>query len=83
MAISDFQIVMLPLLKLIGDRKEYAIRDVVEVLAIDFSLTEDEKSEFLPSGSSLTFNNRVAWPASYLKKYELLTRLKRGCILIT
>ena len=48
MAIPDFQTIMLPLLKLIGDKKEYAIRDVVEKLAVDFSLTEDEKVNSYP-----------------------------------
>jgi restriction endonuclease Mrr len=33
----------------------------VEELADEFSLTQEEHSELLPSGSQAVFNNRVGW----------------------
>ncbi|MFJ5446929.1 restriction endonuclease [Methylobacillus methanolivorans] len=83
MAIPDFQTLMLPVLKTASDQEQHAMKDIVEHLAIEFALTEDEKSELLPSGSAFTFNNRVAWAASYLKKALLISRPRRGYIEIT
>lgn len=83
MAIPDFQSVMLPLLKSVADSKEHLLRDLVEQLAAEFNLTTEEREALLPSGSALTFNNRVAWAATYLKKAGLLARPKRSCIVIT
>ena len=83
MAIPDFQTLMLPALKFVADKKQYVLKDVVESLALQFRLTDEERGELLPSGSAFTFNNRVAWAASYLKKALLISRPKRGCIEIT
>jgi restriction system protein len=57
--IPDYQTVMLPLLKLAADGKEYRLRAAIEQLADHFDLTEDERKELLPSGSQATFDNRV------------------------
>ena len=43
-----------------------------------FLLTDEEKSELLPSGTQAVFNNRVGWARSYLKQAGLLTSPKRG-----
>jgi len=83
MAIPDFQTLMLPVLKFVSDKRQHALREVIENLATEFKLTDEEKSELLPSGSAFTFNNRVAWAASYLKKAVLISRPKRGYIEIT
>ncbi|OAM52219.1 restriction endonuclease [Methylovorus sp. MM2] len=83
MAIPDFQTLMLPVLKFVADKKQYVLKDVVESLAFQFNLTDEDRSELLPSGSAFTFNNRVAWAASYLKKALLISRPRRGCIEIT
>ncbi|PKO46768.1 MAG: restriction endonuclease [Betaproteobacteria bacterium HGW-Betaproteobacteria-22] len=83
MAIPDFQTLMLPVLNHVSDKQPKALKDVVNSLSIQFALTEEEKNELLPSGSAFTFNNRVAWAASYLKKALLISRPKRGYIEIT
>ncbi|MCX7005443.1 MAG: winged helix-turn-helix domain-containing protein [bacterium] len=41
---------MLPLLRFAQDGQEHQLRDAIPVLADEFSLTADEKNEFLPSG---------------------------------
>jgi restriction system protein len=81
--IPDYQTLMLPLLKLVADGKEYEFKKLIDVLATQFNLTEEEKSEFLPSGQSLLFPNRVGWARTYLKKAGLLDAPRRGIITIT
>ena len=81
--IPNYQEVMLPLLKEIGDGREYFIRDIAEKLTIKFNLTEEEKKEKLPSGSQGIFLSRVGWAKTYLKKAGLLISPKKGTVLIT
>ena len=83
MSIPDYQSIMLPFLKFIGEQKEYAFREIVNALAIQFKLTEDEKKELLPSGKQYTFNNRVGWASTYLKKAGLIDAPRRGFFIIT
>ncbi len=83
MAIPDYQTVMFPLLELAADRKEHRFRDAIEELADHFNLTEDERTQLLPSGSQATFNNRVGWARTYMKKAGLLESPKRGYFRIT
>lgn len=44
--IPDYQTLMLPLLKLLSDGKEHKYRDVIEKLASEFKLSEEEKRIF-------------------------------------
>ncbi|KAA9041546.1 restriction endonuclease [Ginsengibacter hankyongi] len=81
--IPDYQTLMLPLLKLTADGKEYRVNDLIEILANKFNLTDEEKAELLPSGQSFLFNNRVGWARTYLKKSGLIDAPKRGTIIIT
>jgi restriction system protein len=83
MAIPDYQTVMLPLLNLAADGEEHRLRDAVEVLADHFDLREDERKELLPSGSQATFDNRVGWARTYMKKVGLLESPRRGYFRIT
>lgn len=81
--IPNYQSIMLPLLKLVGDKKEYRLDNVVDILANEFKLTETEKKEFLPSGQTVIFGSRVGWARTYLKKAGLLETPKRGSLCIT
>jgi restriction system protein len=83
MAIPDFQTLMLPTLKALGDSNEHLFKDVVEVLAVEFNLTQEELSEMLPSRRARTFYNRVAWAKFYLKKAGLVAQTKRSYLSIT
>lgn len=83
MAIPDYQSVMLPLLLLAGDGVEHRYRDAVDALAVEFSLTNEERSELLPSGTAFLFDNRVGWARTYLKQAGLLASAKRGYFHIT
>lgn len=83
MAIPDYQSIMLPLLKLAGDRADHSLREANDILAQEFQLTEDEKKELLPSGQQEVFFNRVGWARTYLKKSGLLDSTRRGYFKIT
>ena len=83
MAVPDFQSIMLPLLKITGDKKEHRLSEVTEALAQEFSLTDDDRKELLPSGSQGKFDNRVGWARTYLTKAGLLEKVERGSFRIT
>ncbi len=72
MAIPDYQTMMLPFLKELGDGKEHALSSVRESLASKFSLTTEEREELLPSGNQTVFENRIGWARTYLKMAGLL-----------
>jgi restriction system protein len=81
--IPDYQSLMLPLLKLISDKKEYKYRELIENLALEFKLTDDERKELLASGNQPIFDNRVGWAKTYLKKAGLIDSPSRATFVIT
>lgn len=83
MPIPDYQTAMLPLLRLAADGKEHKFRDAIEYLAQELSLSDEERSEMLPSGTAPLFDNRIGWARTYLKQAGLLTSPKRGIFQIT
>lgn len=83
MAIPDFQTLMLPVLKSAEDKREHLFRDIVELLAEQYGLTNEERKQLLPSGRYPTFDNRVGWAKTYLKKAGLIEQPKRGYLKIT
>ena len=83
MTIPDFQTLMLPLLKLLGDGREHRFGDAVETLADEFGLSQDERDQMLPSGRDRLIRNRVGWARTYLGKAGLLRAARRGFLQIT
>jgi len=83
MAIPDYQVCMLPLLRYASDGKEHQLKDAAHQLAREFRLTDQEVIEFLPSGQQPVFINRVGWARTYLKKAGLLSSPRRGFFQIT
>jgi restriction system protein len=83
MAIPDYQTCMLPLLKVTADKKEHSLREAVDILAEQFSLSEDELKQLLPSGQTSVFVNRVGWARSYMKQAGLISPTRRGFFEIT
>lgn len=81
--IPDYQSIMLPFLKKTANGEIYKFRDLIEELAIDYNLTDEEQKELLPSGQQPIFDNRVGWANTYLKKAGLLKSEKRGYLQIT
>lgn len=83
MPIPDYQTLMLPFLRIAGDGLEHRFRDAVEALALEFSLTDEERNVMLPSGTAPLFDNRVGWARTYLKQAVLIESRKRGVFHIT
>ncbi len=83
MPIPDFQTVMLPLLKITGDQGEHNFADVIERLAQEFQLTDEERQELIPSGRQARFNSKVYWAKTYLTQAALLESRGRGRFAIT
>ena len=74
---------MLPLLKFVDDNNDHTMRDAIDYLSKYFALSKEERMELLPSGKQQTFNNRVGWARTYLKKAGLIASPKRGLVKIT
>ena len=83
MAIPDYQMLMLPLLQVLADKQERTLREVVAQLSIEFKLSDEERSQLLPSGGQSIISNRVAWAKTYLKKAGLVDQPKRGYVQLT
>jgi restriction system protein len=81
--IPDYQSLMLPLLRIVSDKREYKYRDLIEILATEFQLTDEERQELLASGNQAIFDNRVGWAKTYLKKAGLVESPKRATFVIT
>ena len=83
MAIPGFQSVMLPLLQLIGDKKEHSLRETIDALSKQFKLTEEERRKLLPSGKQPIIDNRIGWARTYMKKAGLIESTRRSYFCIT
>ncbi len=83
MVVPDFQTIMLPFLNAIGDGNEHNLNELVERLAKEFKLSDEDRRLLLPSGRQRTFDNRVGWTRTYLKKAGLLDSPGIGKVRIT
>lgn len=83
MAVPGYQHFMLPLLKIVSDQQEHSISLTTSELAEQLRLTEEDKSELVPSGIQTKLANRVSWACVYLTKAGLLERQSRGRYHIT
>jgi restriction system protein len=77
MAIPDYQTLMLPVL-LLAANGEVKIGDIVERLADEFGLSENERTKLLPSGKQTVIANKAHWAKTYLKQAGLVTSTRRG-----
>lgn len=83
MPVPDFQTLMLPALRALAQQSPMTTVEVRRTLAREFSLSDHDLAELLPSGRQTTFANRVAWAYSYLKQAGLIESPKRGVYDIT
>lgn len=83
MAVPGFQDFMLPILQLASEHQSVHKSQYDEALAQYFGLTQEDRSELLPSGGQTTYQNRIAWAISHLVKALLLDRPARATIEIT
>jgi hypothetical protein len=78
MSITDYQTIMLPLLKYSSDDKEHSFQDEIMHISDYFKLTDNERNALLSSATQEIINNRVGWAKTYLKKAGLFEDPKRG-----
>ncbi|WP_367619305.1 winged helix-turn-helix domain-containing protein [Planococcus liqunii] len=83
MAFPGCQEFMYPFLKILEDGKEHLLREAYNRLADEFSVSEEEREELLPSGKQRVFHNRIGWTRTYLNKAGLLETVRRGVFVIT
>ncbi len=83
MTVPDYQSCLLPLLLLTRDGQEHSLDEAIEELARGFSLSDEDRNEMLQSGREATFDNRVGWAKTYLKKAGLLEYTGRKKFRIT
>lgn len=83
MALPDYHVLMLPLLKLVDKRGTLKLRDAQQSIIDQFELTEEEKNTLLPSGKQTAIYNRIGWAGTYLRKSGLVSQAQRGMMEIT
>lgn len=83
MAIPNFQMLTLPLLRHYADGKEHSKTEVAVALGQELGLSAEDLAEMLPSGGQGRFDNRLAWAKSYMKQAGLLENVGRGVDRIT
>src|SRR4051794_4154598 len=69
---------MLPFLETLQDGEERTMRELTDLLAVRFKLTDEERQVLLPSGQQSLFSNRVAWAKTHLKNASLILNPTRG-----
>jgi len=74
---------MRPLLQIHADGLEHVNRDLVSQIAEHFHLTEDERREMLPSGTTRVLDNRIGWAKSHITQAGLLASPRRAVTVIT
>ena len=83
MAIPDYQSLMRPLLDFGADGSEKNINDAIKGIADQLNLTDEERTELLPSGKQAIFANRLHWARTYLDKAGAIKRTRRSHFQIT
>jgi len=62
---------------------EVKLRDVINQLAENLNLTEEERSQTFSNGKQTVLDNRVGWARTYITKAGLLEATKRAHFVIT
>lgn len=83
MGVPDFQAFFYPILKYSSDGQEHSLDEIRTFLTQQFSLTDEDKAERVPSGTQTKFDNRIYWTKSYFSKAKLIENTKRSHFKIT
>lgn len=82
MPVPNYQSLMLPILRLIGEGR-LTIPDCLPKLVDEFGLSPEECSRMVPSGRQTYLSNRAHWARTYLAKAGLVRAIKRGTYVLT
>ncbi|MFA5800428.1 MAG: restriction endonuclease [Candidatus Peribacteraceae bacterium] len=69
---------LLPLLQFLQDANDHSLKEAIAYLEDRFKLTEEERSQLLPSGRQRVIANRTSWAGFYLKHAEFIDSPRRG-----
>lgn len=83
MSLPNFQEMMLPALQAFSRVSCAKIPEIEKSVADTLNLSEEQKSELLPSGGETTLHNRTAWAVFDLFQAGLLQRIRRGTYAIS
>ena len=83
MPIPKFQSIMLPILKMADNQNEHHRRIVLNVLASQFSLTDEEREEVTDKKKQNLFDNRCDFALGFLRKNGLIQSTGWGSFRIT
>lgn len=83
MAVPTYDQLMLPLLRLAGAKLASDLPTAEKRLALEFGLSDEDRTLMLPSGQQTALRNRTGWASFYLMKAGLLVKPKRGYFEIT
>lgn len=83
MAIPQFKLFILPILKFLSDNQIHTLQDCIEAVVKEFNLDENDMKQLIPSKKQTTVYNRVYWSLTYLKKALLIKSEQRGHYQIT
>ena len=83
MAIPKYNEIQLPILKILSNGSVFKLKDFVEPVAKEFSLTNQEINEMYASGNGHIFYDRISWALSYLNMAGLLDKPGRGLFKIS
>ena len=83
MAVPDFQTLMRPLLSYAQDGQEKNIGEAIKALADEFVLSENDRTQMLPTGKQTLLGNRAHWARTYLAKADAIKRTRRSHFIIT
>jgi restriction endonuclease Mrr len=78
MPIPDYQTLMLPVLRILGDGTDHTARSVIDTLATEFKLTAEERGQLIGNQRITLMANRVHWAMTYLAQAGLTVRPRRG-----
>jgi Mrr N-terminal domain len=74
MPIPDYQTLMLPVLRILGDAADHTARSVIDALATEFKLTRQEREQLVGSQRITLLANRAHWAMTYLAQAGLTDR---------
>lgn len=78
MSVPGFQKFMLPILKVASDNENHVFSDTLEKVSDILGLSDEDRSQMLPSGTQTCAYNRFCWAITYMQKAGLLDKPARG-----
>lgn len=83
MAVPNYQELMLPIVRLLADGRDWQTSDLRRALARELDLSGDDLRERIPSGTATRFAKNVDWSRHYLKRAGVLEAPGRAVARIT